>query len=85
MFPLFRFYIIIFLITISCENKSFISEDILNIDELSVVSSNEMKFSTYQITPSIGNNEIISVGNKGLFKNLTTFIEFKDYQSFQLL
>ena len=84
-FFLNRFYIIIFLITISCENKSFISEDILNIDELSVVSSNEMKFSTYQITPSIGNSEIISVGNKGLFKNLTTFIEFKDYHQHEIL
>ena len=84
-FFLNRFYIIIFLITISCENKSFFSEDILNVDELSVVSSNQMKFSTYQITPSIGNSEIISVGNKGLFKNLTTFIEFKDYHQHEIL
>ena len=78
-FYLNRFCIIFSLLIISCDNKSFVSDEILNSYEYSIVSSTDFNFSTYQISPSIGDDEKISVGNNSYFKNLTTFIEFNDY------
>ena len=81
-FYLNRFCIIFSLLIISCDNKSFVSDEILNSYEYSIVSSTDFNFSTYQISPSIGDDEKISVGNNNYFKNLTTFIEFNDYNEY---
>ena len=81
-FYLNRFCIIFSLLIISCDNKSFVSDEILNSYEYSIVSSTDFNFSTYQISPSIGDDEKISVGNNSYFKNLTTFIEFNDYNEY---
>ncbi len=81
-FYLNRFCIIFSLLIISCDNKSFVSDEILNSYEYSIVSSTDFNFSTYQISPSIGDDEKISVGNNSYFKNLTTFIEFNDYSEY---
>ena len=81
-FYLNRFCIIFFLVIISCDNKSFVSDEILNSYEYSIVSSTDFNFSTYQISPSIGDDEKIFVGNNNYFKNLTTFIEFNDYNEY---
>ena len=81
-FYLNRFCIIFSLVIISCDNKSFVSDEILNSYEYSIVSSTDFNFSTYQISPSIGDDEKISVGNNSYFKNLTTFIEFNDYNEY---
>ena len=70
------------MLIMSCDNKSFVSDDILNSYEYSVVSSTDFNFSTYQISPLIGDDEKISVGNNSFFKNLTTFIEFNDYNEY---
>ena len=81
-FYLNRFCIIFSLLIISCDNKSFVSDEILNSYEYSIVSSTDFNFSTYQISPSIGDDEKIFVGNNNYFKNLTTFIEFNDYNEY---
>ncbi len=81
-FSLNRFCIIFSLLIISCDNKSFVSDEILNSYKYSIVSSTDFNFSTYQISPSIGDDEKISVGNDSYFKNLTTFIEFNDYNEY---
>ena len=81
-FYLNRFCIIFSLVIISCDNKSFVSDEILNSYEYSIVSSTDFNFSTYQISPSIGDDEKIFVGNNNYFKNLTTFIEFNDYNEY---
>ena len=81
-FYLNRFCTIFSLLIISCDNKSFVSDEILNSYEYSIVSSTDFNFSTYQISPSIGDDEKIFVGNNNYFKNLTTFIEFNDYNEY---